>query len=57
MVPGVYGVTGGPIATRVTNYGGRDVVGSNIAKDSFLQVDRPKARERKLAEFDANRQA
>ena len=36
-----------------------DVVGSSTARDSFilLIIDRPKARERELAKFDADRRA
>ena len=49
------GVPGGPIVSRVTIEG--EVVGSNLTWDSFLQVDRPKARERELAKSDATRRA
>ena len=43
----------GPIVSRVTIE--VDVVGSNLTRDAFLQIDRPNARERELAEFDAYR--
>ena len=49
------GVPGGPIVSRVTIE--VEGVGSKLTRDSFLQIDRPKARERELVKFDANRRA
>ena len=34
-----------------------DVVGSNPARDSFLQIDRPEVVEREMAKLDGNRRA
>ena len=56
MVRSVYtGVPGGPTVSRVTIE--VEVVGYNLTRDSFLQFDRPKAREREFAKFDPNRRA
>ena len=49
------GVPGGPIVSCATIE--VEVVGSNPTRGSCLQTDRPKARERELAKFDANRRA
>ena len=51
--PGIAGVSSGSILSRVTIE--VDVVGSNPARDSLLQIDRPKMREREFATFDAER--
>ena len=44
-------VPGRPILSRVNIE--VEVESSNVTRDSFLQIDRPKAREREMAEFDA----
>ena len=49
------GARGGPIGSRVTVE--VVVVGSNLTWDSWLPIDRPKARERELAKFNSNRRA
>ena len=49
------GVPRGPTVSRATIEVA--VVGSKLARDSFLPVDRSKARERDLAKFGANRRA
>ena len=50
-----FGVPGGPAVSRVTTE--VEVVVSSLTRYSFFQTDRPKARERELAKFDANRRA
>ena len=49
------GVLGSSIVSRVTIE--VEVVGSNLIRDPFFQIDRPKARDRELPKFDATRRA
>ena len=49
------GVAGGSIVSCVTAE--VDIVGSSPTRKSFLQIDRPKVRERELAEVGAKRRA
>ena len=47
------GVPGSSLISRVTI----EVTGSSPVRNSFLQIDRPKVRERELAKIDAKRRA
>ena len=49
-------IPGGPIVRRLTTVE-VEVEGSNLTRDSFFRIDRPRARERALAEIDARRRA